>query len=239
MEIIYKDRNFKLPSCELKLSYLTKAESTAKIYTYKKYIVKIFEKMNKPCEKEINGYLLAQKCKNKYVKNNFQKYYLIGKCEERILFFMDRNDTDINKNYLENISKDKKIDILKQCIKVIYEFNHKCNLYFNDIYYNNEIRNIMLKDDIVKIIDYGTITDKPIHNLLFYTQKIFPELNKKQIYSDLLLFVLFYIMNCCNNKEIKKIKDFFKAIVKEINPKTHKELDDNLIKILKQNNYFI
>ena len=60
--------------------------------------------------------------------------------------------TTINNKY--------KFIYLLQSLFAIYHLNHICNLYHNDLYYNNEIINIMLYDTYF-------VKQKNITNILF------------------------------------------------------------------------
>jgi hypothetical protein len=177
---------------------------------------------------------------------------------------MNKLDYDLNNIFLQNIDKKEKYNILFQSLITIYDMNNNYNIYFNDIYYDNILKNIMIKkiknkidkkilyyklDDNniinvkidkyqVQFIDYGYIKTKPKLRTIEYTKKYFNNLYELNIYSEILLFTFIFLQNCdLSNLYNNNILNLLQELTKHILTitKSQKKFDTYLIMFIYKN----
>ena len=118
----------------------------------------------------------------KSIYNNIQNYSLkklfvniieIKKCNKYNYYLLDKYDGDIDSSFIIKLSSYYQKNLLFQCLIAIIFMNHEIKIYHNDLYYRNNIRNVMydkLKTDteieyknikikckkyLCKVIDFG------------------------------------------------------------------------------------
>lgn len=235
MKIYYKTNNFNIKNienieniCNYNKKFITKAGSKARIYEFKfkdkQYINKNYSKNNKSkkdFEIEKNKFFLVKK----RTKNNilfkifFIQYILISECNNNYIIIMDKIDYNLDSYFLKNINNEEKNNLLFQVLFTIYDMNYYNKLFFNDIYYKENIRNIMIinnnnkrnieynfNDNIkiiipinkyqIKFIDYGKINTYPEFRTTEYMEKYFNNLYNENIISETILFTFIYFINC-------------------------------------------
>jgi len=236
MKIYYKANNFNNIEiienieniCNYNKKFITKEGSSAKIYEFKfrdkQYINKNYtknKKSKKDFEIEKNKFFLVKKrSKNNILfKNFFVQYILISECNNSYIIIMDKIDYNLDSYFLKNIKNEEKNNLLFQVLFTIYDMNYYNKLFFNDIYYKENIRNIMILnnnnkrnieynfyDNIkiiipinkyqIKFIDYGHINTYPEFRTTQYMEKYFNNLYNDNIISETILFTFFYFINC-------------------------------------------
>ena len=153
----------------------------------------------------------------------------IKQCNQEMYYLMNKYDIDINRKFLLRLSTTDQLNILTQILFGIYYLNHVLHLYHNDLYYTNNIRNVMCnkidikyekfnitcENYIVKIIDFGWTENKPAYRTTEYHDKYF---RKLQTISELVLFTYFYMITLKNNNLILSIiTDLCLIIEKKLN----------------------
>jgi len=236
MKIYYKTNNFNNIDnidnieniCNYNKIFITKAGSKARIYEFKfrdkQYINKNYtknKKSKKDFEIEKNKFFLVKKrTKNNILfKNFFIQYILISECNNNYIIIMDKIDYNLDSYFLKNINNEEKNNLLFQVLFTIYDMNYYNKLFFNDIYYKENIRNIMIinnsnkrnieynfNDNIkiiipinkyqIKFIDYGKINTYPEFRTTEYMEKYFNNLYNEKIISETILFTFIYFINC-------------------------------------------
>ena len=236
MKIYYKTNNFNNIDnidnieniCNYNKKFITKAGSKARIYEFKfrdkQYINKNYtknKKSKKDFEIEKNKFFLVKKrTKNNILfKNFFIQYILISECNNNYIIIMDKIDYNLDSYFLKNINNEEKNNLLFQVLFTIYDMNYYNKLFFNDIYYKENIRNIMIinnsnkrnieynfNDNIkiiipinkyqIKFIDYGKINTYPEFRTTEYMEKYFNNLYNEKIISETILFTFIYFINC-------------------------------------------
>lgn len=221
--------------CQMPKKFYSRAGSRAKIYLFfynkHEFISKSYEKDEEShieFLKELNNYLL--------VKNNsrnnilFQTFFIqihvALECNNYFNILMNKNSFDLNSSFLQRISNKEKMNLLFQALITIYDMNHNAGVYFNDIYYKDNIRNMMVLENKgnkgrniqykmnneyfinvpieqyqLQIIDYGRIDETPKFRTTEYMKKYFESFYKRGIISEIIVFAFFYLMNCGIPKE--------------------------------------
>ncbi len=215
--------------CQLKQKYFTKALSGAEVYLVKindhEYISKQYKKKDKRMYKEfhteIKRYLLVRKNSenNHLYQTFFIQFHIAFECQNYCNIFMSKLNADLDSAFLQSIASDEKINLLKQAMIVIYEMNHYCSIFFNDIYHIEDVRNCMIlfndnkrnfeyrfNDDytlivpidkyLLKIIDYGRINSSPNPRPFNYMRQHFNNLFERGVVSETILFTYLYL-KCC------------------------------------------
>ena len=216
MNIIYKSENFEIPSNINDKKYYAKDGGGGSIYTLNGLILKVFKKKN-DFYGEYNNYMNIYNLINDTIYQKFIiKFYAAIKYENEYIIFMDKNNHLINNNFLSNLDFKEQKDILFQVLFLIYVFNNKYLVYFNDLYYSSYIKNIMINDCynnynhkfkfkgneidininkyIINIIDFGYVQNYPALHTVMYMEKYFNKLFKMNIISEVLLYTLFFFM---------------------------------------------
>ena len=249
MEIIYKKNNIASNVCNMEKVFLAKAGSGNFVYLAGNKIIKVFQKP----DNEIPNYLyMIQHCKNPIVNNFITHFDYIVKCDNEIYIAMDRNEFMLDKEFISDKSSKIKKCLLLQALLVIYYFNHDCKLFFNDIYtYHTLVRNTMVnKKDIeikdiidipkcgyqLKFIDYGHVSTRPKLRTRDYINRYFPQLAKHNIYSEVLLFTLFYAR--INGEKFKDIQTKLELVSNQLLKKTKnaQTFDKLFIKYVQEQN---
>ncbi len=217
--------------CQLKQEYLTESLSKAEINIVQindhEYISKFYRKHKKDrklyheFKKEIKQYLLVKKnSRNSKIFQTFFIQFHIGfECEKYCSIFMNKMDADLDSKFLQSIASDEKINVLKQAMIVIYDMNHRCSIFFNDIFFVEDVRNCMIlfntnkrnfeyrfNDDytlnapidkyLFKIIDYGRINSYHYPRAFKYMRDHFNNIFERGVVSETILFTYFYL-KCC------------------------------------------
>lgn len=283
MKILYSDKNNLINKknlfdiCEKnKLLLKTQEFTGAKIFEIKinndTFINKNFNKNDYKTKRifkiEFDKYMKVKEIiKNDYIFKAFVTPFLyVIECDKNYLILMKKNDYELNNSFIKNIEKKEKINIYLQSIITIFDMNHKNGIFFNDIYYDKIIKNVMINDVInepvtninyrlnnnikilieidkyrVQFIDFGYVTTLPKLRTLEYTEKYFKILYDNDIFSEILLFTLFYLTMINKDNDIKKVFDtnykFLRKIAEQIieyttNPK---DFDIYLISFLYRN----
>jgi hypothetical protein len=243
--IIYKSNklNFDITKfCEDKLSKSQIVENVKIyhiVYGKKLYVLKYIKNE----EVEITIEILND---THQFKLYFINIYAIFKCNDNVLCIMENLMNDLGYMIGTFNSKHKFLYLL-HCLFAIYHLNNNLNIYHNDIYFKNEIRNVMLYDayrkynnklitlnDLIipipgysiKIIDYGWASHEPGLRTLEYHNMYF--LNCKYI-SEVLLFIYFYFKQLkidLQNILIEKSNKISNRVTNK------KEFDYELIKLI-------
>jgi len=252
MKIFYKqndlDNNFE-DICNNNKTFISKSGSKAIIYKLKienkTYVNKNYmknDKSKKDFEIEKNKFFFVKKRSNNSIlfKNFFIQYLLIAECDNNYIILMEKLTYDLNSNFLKKkIINDEKNNILFQILINIYDMNYSNKIYFNYIYINNCIRNIMILDNDnkknieytfnenvkiiipinkykIKFIDYGNMNDTIKDKTIKYMKEYFEYLYKMNIISETILFTFFYFINCGLNEKniLLLIKQILKIIFK-------------------------
>jgi len=226
--------------CTENKQFFKKNETPARIYLTSNN--KIIKSIPVKTNKEYPMMKILQKLPNVKAKIFFVKVDEIKRCNKDNFYLLQKYENDIDINFLSSISKDNKINILKQILFAIFYLNNVLNIYHNDIYYKNSIRNVMYvknelndnsiikhanlkvkcQDYIIKIIDFGWGGCKPGFRTTEYHKKYFPN---NKIISEMLLFIYFYILelnqdeNGFANNLCKILKKFSKLIEDELEKK--------------------
>lgn len=156
MEILYKKDDFIIPNNINEKKYYTKEGGGGTIYILenenKKLILKIFENNKRlEFEKEKYGFfLIKEKNEDKFVNDFIIDYLAIIKYEEQYIFFMKKLDYLINDSFLESITVTEQKNILSQILISIYILNNNYSIYFNDLFQDVRLKNIMVKKNIKK-----------------------------------------------------------------------------------------
>ena len=233
MIVIYKDNNFEIPNNIDNKVYYDKSGGGGVIYLLKyknkDIIVKNFDENKKDCfnAEMKNFFYIKDNIKDNYIIKEFIIDYLAFiEYKNNYMIFMNKLYKLLNYHFLKDLKKKEQEYILFQILITIYEMNYKHLIYFNDLYYDNSIKNIMvilnnkpknleyiMEDNIklnyivnkyqVKIIDYGYITKYPTLHTIKYMKLYFNELLKKNIISEILLFSFFFYLTLYKeNKEL-------------------------------------
>jgi len=262
MKILYSDKNNLINKknlfdiCEKnKLLLKTQEFTGAKIFEIKinndTFINKNFNKNDYKTKRifkiEFDKYMKVKEIiKNDYIFKAFVTPFLyVIECDKNYLILMKKNDYELNNSFIKNIEKKEKINIYLQSIITIFDMNHKNGIFFNDIYYDKIIKNVMINDVInepvtninyrlnnnikilveidkykVQFIDFGYVTTLPKLRTLEYTEKYFKILYDNDIFSEILLFTLFYLTMINKDNDIKKVFDinykFLRKIAEQI-----------------------
>ena len=215
----------------LKIDYWNKSRMHHVTIDDNNYIIKKFEMNDVNFKLEKNIFLYINKiCANSFFFKNFMiKYLLIANYNDYHIILMRKLRYNMNHHFLNNISNVEKNNLLFHSLLTLYEMNHKYGIYFNDIYNNSKILNFMINErkdtekkdtykllnnkEIVyytnnfeiRIIDYGRISKIPSYNTFKYMTKIFNDLYKKNIVSEVLLFFLFFYTTIHNDLHYEKV----------------------------------
>jgi hypothetical protein len=251
MDIIYLKKN-NIPSniCKKEKTFFAKAGSGNLVYIVDDTIIKVFDKK----DNEIDNYLrYIETCKNTLLKQHLTYFDFIAICpDKKYIIGMQKNDHDLTKDFLRTISNKIQVCLLYQCLLTIYTFNHTCKIFFNDIYLQNTIRNVMVNREntsihsfinvpkcgySIKFIDYGHISTEPKLRTLQYILKYFPILKQSNIYSEVVLFTFFYGIALGYKK--KDLLIILNNVIKQIKTKNSKKFDEMFIKFIYKNNIYI
>lgn len=205
--------------CKINKKIYRKAGSDATLYqTRNNKIIKSKPLSNK--NKETIALLRIKDIKNDTIRQLFSNIIEIKRCNQDTYYLMNKYDIDINRKFLLRLSTTDQLNILTQILFGIYYLNHVLHLYHNDLYFNNNIRNVMcnkidnkvnIKYDkfnivcenyIIKLIDFGWTENKPAFRTTEYHDKYFRKLHTV---SELVLFTYFYMITLKNNNLILSI----------------------------------
>jgi len=223
--ILYINNNFSIPNNINNKIFITKDGSGAIIYLLNTdkniLILKVFTKKTQ-FDIEYKNYLKI----NKLVKDTFYQKFIIQylaciEYKDEYIIFMNKIDYLIDSTFLKSINNIEQKYILYQILFIIYSFNNIYSIYFNDLYYNLNIKNIMINNNEipssynfefnnfkfniifnkykVKFIDYGFITNYPSLHTLIYMELYFNELFNLNIISEVLLYTFFYLIEIYSN----------------------------------------
>ena len=161
MNFIYKNMNFTLPEDINNLSFFKKDNGGGEIFTLNnntKIIIKKFDKCNKNYfYNEFNNYFYFKEItKNSSILNNFTVNFLaLGEKDDNHIIFMEKLDRVIDMDFLHTLDKREVNSILFQVLINIYETNHCFSIYFNDLYWRDKVKNVMvIKNNSPFQLDY-------------------------------------------------------------------------------------
>lgn len=263
MKVYQCNKFFSIPENIHEKIFYKKERSFGKIYLLKNnninLIMKIFN-TDITFKQEYNNYLyVMKKMNNTFYKKFITNYLAIIKNKEEYIFFMKKNEHLINHDFLCNLNYIEKKNILFQTLSIIYTFNNIYSIYFNDIYCNSSVKNIMINEIkipfshkfkfndfeyniffdkyIINIIDYGFITNHKTLNTIKYMKLYFNNLFNINIISEVLLYTFFFFISIHNKIDINIIMNNLNGIVKIIfntNNKDYviKNFDTLFIKLL-------
>jgi hypothetical protein len=176
-------------------------------------------------------------------KNNINKLFNLyldkKRCQKNNYYLFYRLNDDLKNLLIENITKEDKKNILKQCLLATYILNNKLNIYHNDLYYTfkkeNKLGNFMykkikkefkveidgMKVDVkkynIKIIDFGQSRSYPYFSTIKYSP---PEL---KIVSECFLVGYYFFLNTFKIENPGELRSFFVEgglkIIKELEEK--------------------
>lgn len=169
----------------------------------------------------------------------------IKKCKSNNFFLMEKYVNDIDKDFLVSLSKKNIVNILKQILFAIFYMNNVLRIYHNDLYFTQDIRNIMysknknnigsvikhdnlkikLHDYVIKIIDFGWGNCKPSFRTTEYHFKYFPN---NKIISEMLIFIFFFFNTLLSpNKDLNKKQLYLQKILQVYSKKIEIKLEEN------------
>jgi hypothetical protein len=243
MKIIYIIENFIIPENINEKKFYTKSGGGGDIYllsnhNYNNLILKVFTQHSE-FYNEYNNYLdLIQIINDDFYKKFLTQYLAIVEYDHEYIIFMNKNNYLITNSFLSNFNFNEQKNILFQILYIIYIFNHKYLMYFNDLYYDLNIKNIMINDNdeqfsvnfkfnnfeynlnidkyIIKIIDYGFIKNfKTLHTTL-YMEKYFNKLYELNIISEVLLYTFFFFITIYDTMDINIIINNLNTLIQII-----------------------
>lgn len=207
--------------------YIIKKEYFKDQYSILKFIYNLVDL-------DVNEYKFYKKYQEKIIKSGFNKNIQLPiqyrMCKKAYFYLFKKIDFDLNKNFLEKINKCDFFNIVSQIIFVTYYLNHKLNIFHNDLFLINNLRNIMinknktpyfLKIDNYKIkvqkycvifIDFGLYNKRfRFKNKDFYYKQNIKYFTIFKIKSELLAILYLAIRNYSVNNKIsfKKLYDYF------------------------------
>jgi hypothetical protein len=183
----------------------------------------------------IDEYTFYKKYQNKIIKNKFdeniQLPYKYKLCKTYSIYIFTKIDYNLNSFFLKKLNKINFNNILIQSIYIIYFVNHILNVFHNDLYQDNKIRNFMINNNKIKnykikiykneinikeynvvLIDFGLFSKNlGFKNILFYNKKSIKYLYFFEIKSELLIILYIFLINYYFKKNInfKKLYLFF------------------------------
>jgi hypothetical protein len=232
--------------------YIIKKEYFKDYHSILKFIYNLIEL-------DVNEYKFYKKYSNKIIKFKFEtniqlpiKYKIQ---DTSYLYIFSKIDSDLNKKFLEKINKKTFINIVSQIIFISYFLNHKLNIFHNDLFLMNNLRNLMINTNKtpyylrldnyrlkvekyrVIFIDFGLFgKELKFKNTQFYYHKNIKYLDNFIIRSELLAILYLVIKNYYNKKNIN-FKKLYYYYYDQIKIKNLKNFDkcilDNVDEIYK------
>jgi hypothetical protein len=237
--------NFTLPEDINNLSFFKKDNGGGEIFTLNnntKIIIKKFdENTKKYFYNELNNYFYFKEItKNSPILNDFTVNFLaLGEKDNNHMIIMQKLDKVIDTEFLNTLDKRELNSILFQILINIYETNHTFSIYFNDLYWKDKVKNVMViknnspfqleykMDDEFSIsvdinkykivfIDYGYIKTTTELHTPKYMNKYFSRLNKINIISEILLYTFFFYLTLYGESYKLSILDNLNNLIDKI-----------------------
>jgi len=171
--------------------------------------------------------VIYPKLKKTNINVLFTNIIKVQECGDKNYYLMDKYDGDINKSFLSKLNHNIQKNLLQQILFSILYMNNELKLFHNDLYVGIFLRNIMYKkidkdiklnykninivckNYLSKIIDFGWSENKPFFRTLQYHNKYF---KKNKIISEVVIYSYFYLITIKGIKFSPKIIDILQKI---------------------------
>ena len=155
-----------------------------------------------------------RRIKEEGYKEHIQVPYYYTKCKKYNIYIFSKLEYDLNSIYLKRIKEKGFKRILKDTLGTVNYLNNNLGVYHNDLHQDGKIRNIMIKNNKIVIIDFGLYSDKlGIKNNNFYNIKSIKYIYNFKIRSELL--IIFYTLLINYYKTDIDFLEIYKRIYKE------------------------